>query len=591
KLNHTGFRKILKKHDKLASSDRGSKFFKENVEKSYFHKSKEINALVQRTEDIMINQLENGNRGRAMAKLRVPPLGGVSSPWAILASGWLMGAIFIMAVVAIIAYEKHVGEPCLYTAAKGNHVDIVKYLIKECRCSPMTRSPLYGSVPFLHYVASKGLLDILKCIVMNINGHIMDKHCCDTNGRTVLHCAVKHIDVVKYLINECNCDIMVTDKDGVSFLHYVARKGLLDVLKCMVMNINGHIMDEQYRDTNGRTVLHCAVKHINVVKYLINECNCDIMVTDKDGAPFLHYVASERLLDVLKCMVMNINGHIMDEQYRDTNGRTILHCAVKHIDVVKYLINECSCDIMTPDKDGNTILHDVANKKLLTVFKYLINTHHYPMTTKNSGQIGAVKHVDVVKYLIKECNCDIMTTDKDGIPFLHYVAREGLLDVLKCMVMNINGHIMDEQYRDTNGRTVLHCAVKHIDVVKYLINECNCDIMVTDKDGVSFLHYVARKGLLDVLKCMVMNINGHIMDEQYRDTNGRTVLHCAVKHINVVKYLINECNCDIMVTDKDGAPFLHYVASERLLDVLKCMVMNINGHIMDEQYRDTNGRT
>uniref|UniRef100_A0A1X7T578 SPX domain-containing protein n=1 Tax=Amphimedon queenslandica TaxID=400682 RepID=A0A1X7T578_AMPQE len=103
KLNHTGFRKILKKHDKLASSDRGSKFFKENVEKSYFHKSKEINALVQRTEDIMINQLENGNRGRAMAKLRVPPLGGVSSPWAILASGWLMGAIFIMAVVAIIA--------------------------------------------------------------------------------------------------------------------------------------------------------------------------------------------------------------------------------------------------------------------------------------------------------------------------------------------------------------------------------------------------------------------------------------------------------------------------------------------------------
>uniref|UniRef100_A0A1X7TBI9 Death domain-containing protein n=1 Tax=Amphimedon queenslandica TaxID=400682 RepID=A0A1X7TBI9_AMPQE len=88
-------KETLEKHDKLASSDRGNKFFKENVEKSYFHKSKEINALIQRTEDIMINQLENGNRGRAMAKLRVPQLGGVSSPWAILASGWLMGAIFI----------------------------------------------------------------------------------------------------------------------------------------------------------------------------------------------------------------------------------------------------------------------------------------------------------------------------------------------------------------------------------------------------------------------------------------------------------------------------------------------------------------
>ena len=54
----------------------------------------------------MIYQLENGNRGRAMTKLRVPPLGGKPSPWAILASGWLMGIIFIMAVIAIIACKK-----------------------------------------------------------------------------------------------------------------------------------------------------------------------------------------------------------------------------------------------------------------------------------------------------------------------------------------------------------------------------------------------------------------------------------------------------------------------------------------------------
>uniref|UniRef100_A0A1X7SML2 Uncharacterized protein n=1 Tax=Amphimedon queenslandica TaxID=400682 RepID=A0A1X7SML2_AMPQE len=64
-----------------------------------------------------------------------------------------------------------------------------------------------------------------------------------------------------------------------------------------------------------------------------------------------------------------------------------------------------------------------------------------------------------------------MVTDKDGVPFLHYVASEGLLDVLKCVVMNINGHIMDKQYHDTYGQTVLHYAVEHIDVVKYLINE------------------------------------------------------------------------------------------------------------------------
>ena len=324
------------------------------------------------------------------------------------------------------------------------------------------------------------------------------------------------------------------------------------------MNINGHIMDEQYRTASGRTVLQLAVEHIDVVKYLINECNCDIMTPDKTDVPVLHYVASEGLLDVLKCMVVNINGHIMDEQYRTASGQTVLHCAVKHIDVVKYLINECNCDTMVTDKDGQTPLH------------------------------LAVKHIDVVKYLINECNCDIMTPDKTDVPVLHYVASVGLLDVLKCMVMNINGHIMDEQYRTASGQTVLHCAVEHIDVVKYLINECNCDIMTPDKTDVPVLHYVASVGLLDVLKCIVMNINGHIMDEQYRDTNGRTVLHLAVKHINVVKYLINECNCHIMVTDKYGQTPLHHAAHRGKPEVIEYFLSTGN---CDPLAKDNEGRT
>ena len=526
-----------------------------------------------------------------------------------ISNGWLDVTRDLITNYHFNPHEYYFAESCLYIAARGNHVDIVEYLIKKCGCDPMIGTTGYYSVPVLHYVASEGLLDVLKCMVMNINGHIMDKQYCDTNGRTVLHRAVKHLDVVKYLINECNCDIMATDKDGVSVLHYVASEGSLDVLKCMVMNINGHIMDEQYRDTNGRTVLHLAVKHIDVVKYLINECNCDIMTPDKYGVPFLHYVASEGLLDVMKCMVMNINGHIMDKQYHDQHGRTVLHHAFKHKnvskDVIKYLINECSCNVIGTDKKlGVSLLHYVASEGLLDVLKCMVmNINGHIMNEQYRDAIGrtlhhAVKHIDVVKYLINECNCDIMTPDKYGVPFLHYVASEGLLDVLKCMVMNINGHIMDEQYRDTNGQTVLHHAFRHKyywrnnDVIKYLINECSCNVISTDKKlGVSLLHYVASEGLLDVLKCMVMNINGHIMDEQYRDTNGRTVLHYAIKHIDVVKYLINECNCDIMTPVKDGVPFLYYVASKGLLDVLKCMVMNINGHIMDEQYRDTNGRT
>ena len=160
-------------------------------------------------------------------------------------------------------------------------------------------------------------------------------------------------------------------------------------------------------------------------------------------------------------MVMNINGHIMDEQYRDTNGQTVLHCAVKHIDVVKYLINECNCDyIMTPDKYGDTILHVAASRGSLHVMKYLINTHHYNlMTTNNEGQTVlhlAVENINVVKYHINECNCDIMVTDKDGRTPLHYAAASwGTAEVIEYLLLTGN---CDPLAKNKKGKTPLQLA-------------------------------------------------------------------------------------------------------------------------------------
>ena len=156
-------------------------------------------------------------------------------------------------------YYYYNGESCLYTAARGNHVHIVEYLIKECGCDPMMRAYKYEYVhisdPVLHCVVSKGLLDVLKCMVMNINGHIMDEQYHDASGRTVLHLVVKHIDVVKYLINECNCDIMFTDKDGWTPLHHAAWWGTPEVIEYFLSTGN---CDPLAKDNEGRTPLQLA---------------------------------------------------------------------------------------------------------------------------------------------------------------------------------------------------------------------------------------------------------------------------------------------------------------------------------------------
>ena len=245
-------------------------------------------------------------------------------------------------------------------------------------------------------------------------------------------------------------------------LYYPINNGWLDVTRDLITNY--HFDPHKYHCCESCLYTAARSNHVDIVKYLIKECGCDpMMSTTRYGrvpVPVLHYVASEGLLDVLKCMIMNINGHIMDEQYRDTNGQTVLRCAVKHIDVVKYLINECNCDhVMTPDKYGNTILHDAASKGSLDVMKYLINTHHYNlMTTNNRGETVlhcAVKHIDVVKYLINECSCNIMVTDKDGWTSLHYATRWGSAEVIECFLSTGN---CDPLAKDNEGETPLQLA-------------------------------------------------------------------------------------------------------------------------------------
>lgn len=100
-LNHTGFRKILKKFDKLARSKRGGRFHKEVVCKSTFWVSKQIDDLILQTETIMIDKLEDGQRRKAMNRLRVPPLESRSqrSHWVTLRAGLFMGIILVSIIV------------------------------------------------------------------------------------------------------------------------------------------------------------------------------------------------------------------------------------------------------------------------------------------------------------------------------------------------------------------------------------------------------------------------------------------------------------------------------------------------------------
>ena len=63
------------------STDAGARWRSEHVDSAHFYINKDIDKLIQDTENTFISELEDGNRQKAMKRLRVPPLGDKQSPW------------------------------------------------------------------------------------------------------------------------------------------------------------------------------------------------------------------------------------------------------------------------------------------------------------------------------------------------------------------------------------------------------------------------------------------------------------------------------------------------------------------------------
>ncbi|GLV32101.1 uncharacterized protein CBL_11943 [Carabus blaptoides fortunei] len=109
-LNNTGFRKILKKHDKLLVVDAGAKWRTEHVETSHFYTNKDIDKLINDTEMLVTTELEAGDRQRAMKRLRVPPLGEQQSPWTTFKVGLFSGSFIVLFIAVVLSAIFHEGS-------------------------------------------------------------------------------------------------------------------------------------------------------------------------------------------------------------------------------------------------------------------------------------------------------------------------------------------------------------------------------------------------------------------------------------------------------------------------------------------------
>ncbi|XP_024217682.1 solute carrier family 53 member 1 isoform X2 [Halyomorpha halys] len=106
-LNFTGFRKILKKHDKLFNVDDGRTYREQQVESSHFYTNTDIIRLISEVENTVTQELEFGDRQKAMKRLRVPPLGEKQTPWTTFKVGLYSGSFIVLFCTVVVSAIFH----------------------------------------------------------------------------------------------------------------------------------------------------------------------------------------------------------------------------------------------------------------------------------------------------------------------------------------------------------------------------------------------------------------------------------------------------------------------------------------------------
>ena len=190
----------------------------------------------------------------------------------------------------------------------------------------------------------------------------------------------------------------VTEKpaDFESNIHKAAEEGKLTSVQYLYeQSIRPFVVAS---DDEGMTPLHSASfnGHIEVVKYLIEQCHANVEEKDNSGWTPLHYASVNGQIEVAKYLIEQCHANV---EAKDNDGNTPFKTFLEkeNIEVIKYLFEQCYENVEAKDNEGRTPLHYASKKN----------------------------QIEVVKYLIKQCHADIEAKDNKGMAPLDHAKHEG----------------------------------------------------------------------------------------------------------------------------------------------------------------------
>ena len=283
--------------------------------------------------------------------------------------------------------EKRSGRTSLHSAAKNNHPDVIRVLLKHgARISAL-----------------------------------------DSDRRTPLHYAAmcKGAEGAMVLLGE-GADMMCEDEFGDSPPFLAARKGGVPCMEAFI----AAGFDHDTRERDGQTILHAAAfGRRAMLRYLLEqkEVKMAVNVEDSKGATPLHYV---RNAGNIRLLLDNGAEMMVWDRHRDTPAHYA--ASTDNVSCLKAFV-EAGFDIHTRGYHGRTVLHTATFHRSTSTMEYLLGEGDGEAILNAKDSRGETSLADaltsdlgsywVIKVLLKY-GADQEVKDGDGIRLADKIGKK-----------------------------------------------------------------------------------------------------------------------------------------------------------------------
>ncbi|XP_067667458.1 ankyrin repeat domain-containing protein 50-like [Haliotis asinina] len=390
------------------------------------------------------------------------------------------------------------GDNLLHEACREGDVSQVRAIVSKGQVDIDSREGEYGRTPVM--LAARGGHRILF-------EFLREKGCnmslLDNKENNILHmaCYGGHIAIVKFVLSLHIVNINSREHYGRTCVMIAAYRGRMDVLKYIVRRGG----DVSLLDKTGDNVLHLACRggHVEMVKYIISQDTVDINSKGRGGRTVLMVAARlgyRNIFDLCECAGCNVSAV-------DAKGNNILHVAILggYIMMVKHVLAKRLVDINSRGMHGTTPIMVAAIEGQREVFDLVMSKGGDPSLVDRNGDnilhwVCREGHIEMVKYVISLNIADINSIGYYGKTPILLAATHGHLEVFD-LVMSKGGNA---SLVDKNGDNILHLASwqGRAMMVKHILSNTIVDVNAKDKLGntaATIANKIKHKEIYDLL--------------------------------------------------------------------------------------------